>query len=399
VTDPHEPGGRTRWIHHVASRAEDRAAGVGVDARGGARLAGTTDGCLAVPCAGADDVFVRALDDAGAELWTVQLGSPARDVARAVTVLADGRAGVAGDTDGDVAGAARGGGDAFVVLLDPAGRPLWADQFGTPEHDVARAVAADGAGALVVAGDTSGDLGGVAAGGRDAFVRAYRPDGRVRWTRQFGGGGADLAYGVAVAPDGDVLVVGTTSATLAPAGRGATDAYLRRYDASGRVLWTRRFGTDADERGAAVASDAASGAVVAGYTVGALAGPAAGGGDAFVRSYDARGNVRWTRQDGSPAFDAARAVAVTPTGDVVVAGVRENGTGAVAGALVRSYDARGTLRWETVLGAGNGPKVAADEALGVAVDAAGVRIVGTTRGDLRGDAPSDADVFAALLTP
>ena len=79
----------------------------------------------------------------------------------------------------------------FVVLgfalLSPAPFPhliptahaqeqLWITQFGTSGWDVARALAPDGAGGVMVAGSTSGSLGGANAGGYDAFLAHYSID-------------------------------------------------------------------------------------------------------------------------------------------------------------------------------------------------------------------------------
>src|SRR3989442_1678774 len=65
----------------------------------------------------------------------------------------------------------------------------------------------------------------------------------------------------------------------------------------------------------------ASGVYVAGFTWDALPGQtSAGSGDAFLRKYDASGNVLWTRQFGSSDFDQADNVAVDASG-AYVAGV------------------------------------------------------------------------------
>ena len=69
------------------------------------------------------------------------------------------------------------------------------------------------------------------------------------------------------------------------------------------TLWTRQFGSSRSEVARGIAVDA-SGAYVGGKTEGALAGQASlGNGDAFVRKYDPEGKELWTRQFGSSAED------------------------------------------------------------------------------------------------
>ena len=48
----------------------------------------------------------------------------------------------------------------------------------------------------------------------DGFVASYSADGDHRWSRTIGGAGGDFAHGVAIAPDGDAVVVGTVTGTV-----------------------------------------------------------------------------------------------------------------------------------------------------------------------------------------
>src|SRR5262249_25446536 len=144
------------------------------------------------------------------------------------------------------------------------------------------AAAPDG---VYVAGTPYGSLEGASAGGSDAFVRKYDPDGFVLWTDQFGSAGSDAAQGVAVGSDG-VYVAGSLRGALeGTSSAGNFDAFVRKYDPDGNALWTRRFGTPDEDvaRGVAAAAD---GVYVAGSTYGSLRGAtSAGSFDAFVRKY------------------------------------------------------------------------------------------------------------------
>src|SRR2546425_1032036 len=111
------------------------------------------------------------------------------------------------------------------------------------------------------------------------------------------------AVGIAVDASG-VYVAGLTwDALPGQTSAGSGDAFLRKYDASGNVLWTRQFGSSDFDQADNVAVDA-SGAYVAGVTAGAFPGQtSAGSADAFVIKYDTSGNVLWTRQFGSSGYD------------------------------------------------------------------------------------------------
>ena len=64
--------------------------------------------------------------------------------------------------------------------------------------------------------------------------------------------------------------------------------------------WKLQLGTPAADFARGVATDAAGGVYVAGYTTGALDGAVAGGdADLFVAKYDVAGARLWTRQLGT----------------------------------------------------------------------------------------------------
>jgi len=144
----------------------------------------------------------------------------------------------------------------------------------------------------------------------------------ITWIRQFGAVTAANDYANALAVDASGEYVGgeTTGTLPGESSAGGADGFLKGYDASGSVIWTRQFGTILDDHALTVAADA-SARYVAGDTLGTFPGEvSAGGVDAFLRKYAANGTHLWTRQFGSSAFDVALAVAASPTG-VYVAGV------------------------------------------------------------------------------
>src|SRR5262249_54274021 len=116
--------------------------------------------------------------------------------------------------------------------------------------------------------------------GSDAFVRKYDSDGNEIWTRQFGTAGSDWALGLSVNASG-VYVAGYTEGALSGQDyAGGGDAFLRMYDANGAEQRTREFGTSSTD-GASAAD--ASGIYVGGVTSGTLPGQASAGGiDAFL---------------------------------------------------------------------------------------------------------------------
>jgi hypothetical protein len=244
----------------------------------------------------------------------------------------------------------KGNQDAFVMAFDTSGRELWRHEFGSLDRDFAKGITA-GTGGVFVSGWTDGAINGTGTQDSSAFIAKYRRSGDPRWVHEFGTPGEDLALGSASSAANE-YVVGTTSGRLPHQGpSGGWDAFIRAWDPTGHVLWTREFGTRGfDElRGAAVGHDEI---FVVGDVTASLSGlPYAGGYDAIVRAFDPNGTALWTDEFGETYHDLAYAAASTPTG-VLVAGYS---SGELPGATVeggtdlflRSYTASGTVSWTT----------------------------------------------------
>ena len=267
----------------------------------------------------------------------------------------------------------------------PVGIP-WIRQFGAvssaTNHGVGLEVDASGA---YVVGDTSGTLPGqTSVGAYDAYLRKYGADGTVTWTRQFGTILDDYAIAVVVDTSG-AYVAGHTAGTFSgETSAGLLDLFLQKDDAAGNVLWTHQFGSPAYDYATAVGADP-SGVYIVGYTGGTLPGQTgAGNFDGVLRKYDGNGNELWTRQFGTTGFDYVYAVDSDSSG-VYVAG-ETSGTfsgqtnAGGSDAFVRKYASDGTYLWTREFGTS-----AADPAFGVATDASSVYVAGTTRGTFPGE--------------
>ena len=303
---PFEAGAQqSRWIRQFGTSNDDQ--GRAILAGGSAvYVAGWTIGELpGQRKVGRQDSYLRKYDPDGNELWTRQFS---------IGTYSEGRAIAASASEVYVAGATRD--DVFVRKYDANGKDLWTRQFGTASDadDQVLGIALDNTG-LYLAGSTADTLPGQAsAGNADAFVRKYDPEGKELWTRQFGTSSFDQARGIAVNTSGIYLAGLTAGAMPGQTSAGAHDAFVRKYDASGKELWTRQFGTSNLDDVCAVAIDE-SGVYVAGTTLGVLPGQTrSGSADMFVRKYDPEGNELWTRQFGTTEYDQARGMSVYGAG-------------------------------------------------------------------------------------
>lgn len=342
-----------------------------------------------------DQVLANVLEP-GSVRWSRQFGTVADDLMVGVAVDPDGNVVVVGTTLGDLGGPNAGGYDGFVRKYDGRGNVLWTRQFGGPGTDYPDDIAVDSDGNVVVVGGTNGVLGDAGAGLFDAFVRKYDPDGAVIWTRQFGTAGQDGALGVAVDPSGNIVVVGSTTGNLAGSEPDVLDAYVRKYDGAGTVMWTRQFSFEERTSGRSVATDVTGNILVAGRASWTDPEDESAVFDyLYVRKYDANGDIVWTVQMGSDEEDDnAVFIAADPAGNAIIAGstigdLAGENVGTRDGFVIKLGAAGGAVIWSRQIGT-----ITADQGDGVATDADGnVIVVGSTLGALQGSSAGSYDVY------
>jgi hypothetical protein len=215
----YDADGNLGWTHLIDSDNDDIAQAIAVDASGAYAAIWLEDG---------DTVSIEAFDGAGAHRWTTTL--PDESFVVAMTA-GGGRLFAAGTTSGTFPGTTSAGGDdTFVATFDPAtGATGWVRQFGSSGADEGNSVAFGPAG-VYVGGYTDGSLPRFESRGHlDAFVRAYGPNGKRRWTRQFGTHADDLANGV-VADATGVTTLGITNGNLGTGHVEYSAAFVRRWE-------------------------------------------------------------------------------------------------------------------------------------------------------------------------
>ncbi|MHC4562050.1 MAG: SBBP repeat-containing protein [Planctomycetota bacterium] len=386
------------WQRQIGTAEEDESRSVAVDSAGHVFISGSTAGSLGGPNAGSNDAFLAKYAPTGDLLWTRQTGTSTSDFSYSVAVDSAGNAFITGWTLGDLGGVSAGGRDAFLSKYDPSGTLLWTEQLGTTEYDEGLSVAIDGMGNAFIAGWTLGALEGPSAGSFDVFVSKYDPSGTQQWTRQLGTAEADYGNAVAIDGVGNVYVGGETQGDLAGVGAGGADAFVAKYDSAGSLLWTRQLGTASADWGAGVAVDGAGNVYVSGGTQGDLGGANAGGGDAFLAKYDSSGSLLWTQQLGTDDGDCSFSVAVSNVGDAFITGytygnLSETNLGK-KDVFLAKYGSTGDLVWVDQLGT-----TTWDASYAVAIDSDCVLISGRTQGALGGPSAGYYDAFLVKYVP
>jgi hypothetical protein len=268
----------------------------------------------------------------------------------------------------------------------------WARQVGTGVDDKIFGAAADALGNAYVAGYTFGVLGASSGGRQDAFLRKFDAQGNVLWTRQIGNLVDDAGDGVTVDPFGNVYITGYRF----PSQQLGYEAFVAKYDAAGNNLWARQRGTSIWDFSVDVAADALGGVYITGWTEDRAADER----NAFVTKYNSAGVLQWNDSFGDGLATFAESAATDGAGNVYVAGRTSAGLdGPLLGLMdgfLRKYDSAGYVLWSRQHGTTSGDTAAH----GVAVDALGnAYLSGYTRGNLDGPNAGGTDVFLSKYDP
>lgn len=230
-------------------------------------------------------------------------------------------------------------------------------------------LAVDPDGNVHVSGSTEGDFAAPNAGGRDAFLGSYSLNGELRRAQQFGTEFSEYGVAVDVDREGNVYLVTEWSE------RWSASLSVLSLTASGEQRWEVVVGPNWGLGASGLAVDDNGNVYVSGIYLESFDEAIDDGGSSFVLSFSTDGELRWARSFGE-GWTTAHSIATSPAGDVYVVGSRRDifaGTGpADRDAFIRAYTVDGEELWTHEFG---GPL---DDGLNaVAVDKAGnVTVVG-----------------------
>lgn len=249
---------------------------------------------------------------------------------------------VAMDGNGNVIVGANSGSSVLIVKLSgTTGATIWQQHYDSGMGSTISSLELDAAGNVLIAGS-----------GREfdttslidfLTLKLHGDTGSLDWAKHYDGPGSDNdgAMAIAVSATGDVAVTGTAISAVSN-----LDITTIRYDGSnGNVQWVQRRdgGANRSDRGVAVAFDPSGDVIVTG-TVAVAVAPT----DILTLKYaGVSGSESWARlyQGAGNAADEARGLAIDAAGEVYVVG--RSGFSDEDATVLRIAGTNGQLLWAT----------------------------------------------------
>jgi hypothetical protein len=352
------------WRKRFGGSSEQRVTAVAVDGMGNVvivgRMSNTVDfGGGPRTSAGLLDAFVAKFDSAGTHLWSKAFGSTTDDNASSVAIDGMGNVIVGGHYGGAVsvdgtsalpalvsppAPAPADVQDAFVAKFSPTGTFVWATNIRSAASTYSAAVAADGAGNVVVSGAFVGQMDiPIAATTPDTYSNGFvvRLDeaGTVQWTKTFGTTGSDAGLAVAMDASSNTFITGYFDTQISFGGNvqsdlDYSDVFVAKLDPLGKQVYLTVFPSHSNEYADAIAVDASGSAVVTGsyekndtgdadFGSGPL--PTSATSNVFVLKLDPAGKHAWSKGFGDlVASQHGHGVALDAMGNIYLTGEAES---------------------------------------------------------------------------
>jgi Bacterial Ig domain/Beta-propeller repeat/Thrombospondin type 3 repeat len=240
------------------------------------------------------------------------------------------------------------GSDIFVAKYDSSGTALWGTRAGGTGNDGGDRIAVDGSGNSYVTAHLVGT--NPSTGGSyccDLLIAKYKSDGSLDAAWGVGGQtivvgtGNDcsalgrpsclLGHGIAVDGLGNSYVTGLFDGTVkfgegepptknpdrdgeTPlVSAGGTDAFLAKYESTGKLVWAKKEGTTGNDIGLRIAVDGLGNSYVTG--TGAI-----NPNNMFVAKYDSTGSRVWFNRTDGGGFQVGQGIALDGLGYIYVAG-------------------------------------------------------------------------------
>jgi hypothetical protein len=347
--------GAALWARQLGSTGSERGYSIAVDRDDNLIAVGhfsetvTPIAGTELRSAGGTDVYVVKLaNSTGQVVWARRFGGTMYDGGLAVAVDGSNNVYVTGQFQG-VVDFGNGPlqstgpiGDVFVLMLNPNGDLGWARKISGTNSIAPRVIAATDT-SVVVAGFYTSSMTVdtrifMSAGVFDIFVvQMSAPTGVTSWAKSFGGTFSDVANGVAIDSNDNVVLTGSFGRTVDFGGGPLTtggdtlNAFLLKLAGSnGAHLFSKQFGGPGNDRGNAIAVDPMNNILVVGdfretASFGCVEGVTASQNnrsDIFLVKYSQAGACVWAKAFGGTGLVDRQGAAVTvnSAGDVAIAG-------------------------------------------------------------------------------
>ncbi|MFZ1331046.1 MAG: SBBP repeat-containing protein [Flavobacteriales bacterium] len=257
--------GTCLWARRAGSSSSDEARGIAIASNGDVFITGFIGGFtvrfdpLEITNNGQRQIFVARYDTTGTLQWAkISTGLGQSKSGRSISIAGDrlfvtGQfSSAAGEFDGLPISTTATGGKAYVLACDLDGNALWANSYGSGDHE-GMGISADTLGNVFMVGRLWGSMylpddTLVSVSSNDDFmILKFDADGNYQWGKSTGSTQRDLSWSAAADGQGNVYVAVQFHTTVdffgtSLSSSGGEDMAILKMDGDGEVVWAKKAG-------------------------------------------------------------------------------------------------------------------------------------------------------------
>lgn len=344
--------GDIQWSKTYGGSEDNRGSKIISTTDGGYAMLGyseSSDGNL-TENAGFYDHWVVKLDSQGAIEWQKSFGFSGSDQALDIIQTTDGGYFTSGFLDVSASGGdgndgiqedqdiyqtrttLHGVGEFWGHKLDASGNLVWRRYFGGSNNDRAYAAAQAPDGGILMTGSSESEDFDVSTsqGSYDFWAVRIDNTGTLLWERSLGGSQIEIAYALTTTADGNYLLAGDTRSSDGDVTnfRGSADVWLVKIDDQGELLWQKTLGGSNFDTARAITP------ISGGYALTGASRSADGQvtqnngqNDFWVATINENGELQREQSFGGNSQDFGYGITATSTGGLLIAGDTDSTSG------------------------------------------------------------------------
>lgn len=301
--------------------------------------------------------------------WQFTYGGELSDFATSITPSKSGGhivCGYSNSKDGDVKKGFEGN-DYWVFKINKEGVLLWEYKLGgSSDYDFAYDVHENNKEEIIIVGSTFSTDGQrkekELLGGDDIWITSINKDGKLLWTKTYGGSQEDVPTSSIMNKDGSYVITGYTKSRDKhfKKGNGKHDLIIMKMKKKkGKSSWIHSYGGSKNDLGHAIKATRDGGYIICGETESDdkdVKYKRDKQYDLWVLKLDQKGRIEWQKTMGGSDNDSGKDIIETPEGDFIVVGETESSNGHVDhnnGAYdcwVLKLNSKGRLMWQKTIG-------------------------------------------------
>ncbi|HWQ66383.1 MAG TPA: hypothetical protein VN372_05890 [Methanospirillum sp.] len=333
--------GNLIWESAYGGNESDYGLSVKSTADGGSVIVGTTGSYSGDVTGyhGNGDLWVLRLDPSGNSVWQKALGGNQTDEGGDILQTSDGGYTLVGYTlsdDGDATGH-HGGGDLWMIRLDPGGNLLWQKTLGGSRRESGGSIIQTSDGGYAITGNSYSSDGDATTnhGSSDVWVVKTDANGNLLWQKSYGGSQLDWGHSLVELPGGDLLVTAVTVSSDGDVSlnHGAGDVWVLRLSPDGTLVWERTYGGTFSDNVWKAELSPAGGVYLVGESFSTDGDGLGNHGDAdlWVAEIDGNGTLLWQRSLGGSDYESGAWIRRLADGNLAAVGTTRSSDGDVTG--------------------------------------------------------------------